>query len=358
MSDGLVRMKRVFAGLVGLLCIGLVVWGIRYATAPAYDGHAGITYAKAFAADHNADIDFHIWYPAEPGGRAVTVGGNGVFWGTKAGKDAPHRAGRFPLVLISHGSGGNAGQFGWIAQALADQGFVVALPNHPGTTSGNASAAAALKVWTRPGDLSAVIDAIIAHPETYPYVDTSRIAALGFSAGGYTAMAVAGAIVVPERLNSFCDDGKTGMSDCTFLARGGVDLHSFDFSPAAKDHRDPRITAAVIIDPGIVTTLTDDSLRAITIPMLIINLGQGDAIPRAVYAKPAADLIPKATYQTIPDAIHFTFLAECKAKGAQILKDEDEIDPLCDDAGGRSRAELHADLQGRIVSYLTQVFGQ
>ena len=116
------------------IAFGLGAWGITYATAPADDGSVGVTYGAAYAPARATDIDFHIWYPAERGGRAITVGSNGVFYGTSAGKNAPHRAGKFPMVLISHGSGGNAGQFGWIASGLADAGFVVVLPNHPGTT--------------------------------------------------------------------------------------------------------------------------------------------------------------------------------------------------------------------------------
>ena len=63
------------------------------------------------------------------------------------------------------------------------------------------------------------------------------------------------------------------MSDCAFLARLGIDLHNFDLSLAGQELRDPRITNAVVIDPGIVSTLTEKSLAEIDIPMLVINLG-------------------------------------------------------------------------------------
>lgn len=350
---GLKSVARIVAAAIMMVGCG---WGVWYLISPAYDGNVGIAYGKAYAPERDTHVNFHIWYPALPGGRLVTVGGNGVFYGTEAGHNAPHKSGRFPLVLISHGAGGNAGQFGWIASTLAENGYVVVLPNHPGSTSRNASAEEAVKLWKRPADISAVIDAIEIDPAQYSYVDTSAISALGFSAGGYTAMAVSGAIIDPVLLENFCDDGQTGMSDCAFLARGGVNLHEMDLSPAGKDHRDPRIKAAVIIDPGTVTTLTPDSLKAIDIPMLIINLGDETDVPHAVYARAAADTIPNAIYITVPDAIHFSFLAECKAKGRQILIDEGEGDPLCDDAGGRSRAALHNDLNKSIVGYLDRRF--
>ena len=348
-------MTKLIKTIAFAAAIGCATWGFSYATAPAYDGTTGITYGKAFAPARDDHVDFHIWYPATPGGRTVTVGGNGVFYGTAAGRNAPHTGDRYPMILISHGAGGNAGQFGWIAATLAEAGYVVVVPDHPGTTSRNASAQAAVRVWERPKDITAVINEVTGNPEAYPFIDTTQIATLGFSAGGYTAIALAGARVDPDALQTFCDDGDHGMSDCAFLERGGVDLHAMDLSPASQDLRDPRIDTAVIIDPGIVETLTKESLSEIDIPLLIINLGDEEKVPAGVYAREAAETIATATYQIVPDATHFSFLAECKAKGAAILANEGEPDLLCDDAGGQSRADIHAKLRTFIVSYLDTV---
>jgi len=345
-------LKRFASTAALLAAMGAAAWGGYEITRPPYAGTTGITYGAAFAPVRQTEVDFHIWYPAQPGGRAVTVGGNGVFYGTPAGRDAPHAAGKHPMVVISHGAGGNAGQFGWIASALAEAGFVVVLPNHPGTTTGNASAEAAVRVWERPEDVSAVLDEITDHPDAFPYIDTSRIASLGFSAGGYTAMALSGARVNPDLLQRFCDETDHGMSDCAFLAHFGIDLHSMDLSPAAQDLTDPRIKTAVIVDPGIVETMTAESLKQIETPMLVINLGAEETVPLGVYANEAAALIPQARYLAVPDAVHFSFLAQCKPKGAAILANEGELDPLCDDAGGRSRADIHQQLTQIIIANL------
>jgi predicted dienelactone hydrolase len=335
-----------------LAVVAGAAWTADELMRPAYSGRSGIAYGTAPAPLRQDGIDFLIWYPANPGGKAVTVGGNGVFHGTTAGQGAPHAEGASPVILVSHGAGGNAGQFGWIASALAAEGYVVVLPNHPGSTTGNASAPEALRIWERPQDISAVLDALQADPERYPYMDLSRIGVLGFSAGGYTALALAGARVDPARLSSFCDQGGRGMSDCAFFARNGIDLHAADLSPAAQDLRDPRIAFAVVVDPGIVETLTEESLAAIDLPMLVLNLGDEDLVPAPVHARVMSEAVPGAAYRIVPDAIHFSFLAECKPEGAEILTEEGEVDPLCSDAGGRPRSDIHAELVEVITSFL------
>lgn len=346
---------RNLAKLSSAACLALAVgYGGYELLRPAYDGTVGFSKGKAYAPVRKSNISFDIWYPAHPGGKAVTIGGNGVFHGTKAGRRAPHRDGTFPLVLMSHGAGGNAGQFGWIASQLAQNGYVVVLPNHPGTTSGNANAEAAVRVWERPQDVTAVIDHMRAEADTFSYVDFDKIAVVGFSAGGYTALAVSGARVDPDRLQRFCDDGDHGMSDCAFLRHFGIDLHQMDLSPAAQDVRDARVKTGVIVDPGIISTITSDSLSRIDIPLFIINLGTQDTVPAGVHALAASQHIPQADHVFIPDATHFSFLAECTEKGPEILEKEGEPDPLCEDAGGRRRADIHNELARRIVTYLDQ----
>ena len=78
------------------------------------------------------------------------------------------------------------------------------------------------------------------------------------------------------------------------------------------------------------------------------NLGRPGTHPRAVAAAPLAQAIPGSSYATVPDAIHFSFLRECQANGRAILAKEGDPDPLCDDGGSRSRADIHAELLRRV----------
>ncbi|MDP1013597.1 hypothetical protein Q6293_28055, partial [Klebsiella pneumoniae] len=47
---------------------------------------------------------------------------------------APSHA-QYPLLLLSHGTGGTASSLDWMAAALSANGYIVAGVNHPGNTA-------------------------------------------------------------------------------------------------------------------------------------------------------------------------------------------------------------------------------
>jgi predicted dienelactone hydrolase len=102
--------------------------------------------------ERGIDLDVTVWYPAQSGGESIILGESVFFVGTPASRDAPIANGKFPLILLSHGAGlgGNPQAMSWIATPLAQQGFVVAAPTHPGNSGKNRSAAETMKIWLRP----------------------------------------------------------------------------------------------------------------------------------------------------------------------------------------------------------------
>ena len=67
----------------------------------------------------------------------MKVGDNKVFYGRPIQTGANLADGKFPLVVLSHGLGGNQYNISWLATALVTHGYIVAGVNHPGTTSGD-----------------------------------------------------------------------------------------------------------------------------------------------------------------------------------------------------------------------------
>ena len=103
-------------------------------------------------------------------------------------QDAPHR-----LVVISHGTGGSALPDHALASALASAGFVVAQPLHPGDNHRDTSRAGPEAFESRPHEVRRTLDALAASQVWGPRLQLDRVGVHGMSAGGVTALSLAGA---------------------------------------------------------------------------------------------------------------------------------------------------------------------
>lgn len=113
--------------------------------------------------------------------------------------DAAPLGGRLPVVVISHGYGGWATGFSWLAENLASKGYLVIALDHRDLPAANAEQQAlsfATTVMTRSADQRYVIDQLAsgAMPQWLnDLADPDRIALIGYSMGGFGALATAGA---------------------------------------------------------------------------------------------------------------------------------------------------------------------
>jgi len=62
----------------------------------------------------------------------------------------------------------------------------------------------------------------------------------------------------------------------------------------------------------------DTRIRAVSAPVLLVNLGEGKAVPAATNASAIAPMFPQAEHVHVPDLVHFRFLGECIAIGEKI----------------------------------------
>ncbi|MEQ1953734.1 alpha/beta hydrolase family protein [Mesorhizobium yinganensis] len=333
---------------------------------PSLAAEVGVREIAVAGPERGRDLSVTVWYPAQAGGNAVLVGDNRVFIGSPAFAEAPVASGRRPLVVLSHGSGSRVQGMAWLATALVKAGFVVAGPNHPGTTSGDSTPANTPKIWERAGDLSAVIDRLAADAQWSGSIDAQNTGVVGFSLGAAAAMEIAGTRADLEAYARYCD--AYTLWDCKWFAGGigyvndeqvkvdKLDLRTVNKARFEQSNVDPRIKSAVLVDPGLAQAYDEESLKRIAIPMTFINLGDAGTVPPGVIADRLSALTPHGSYATVKGSNHYSFLPECKEGAAEMLKSAGEVDPICEESG-RPRADIHAELETLIASALRRTLG-
>ena len=301
-----------------------------------------------------------MWYPAQPAPTA-TMGGNPVFVGFEAAAGAPVSPGKHRLVVLSHGYGGSAQNLGWLAADLAAQGYVVAAPDHPGTTTADMGQSGATRLAGRPGDVSRVIDGLLADPAWATVIDAGQIAAIGHSLGGWTVLSNAGARFDTARMratcaadpqSSICTEVKTKTNDTELTGLGELS-------------RDLRIAAVVALDPGVTRGFDVASLGAITIPTLVIAAGTATPVLADKKPLPLPDLaesrdlvaaMPPATTRlvTVPTATHFSFMPACKPAASWFLGGNAVIcaDASPGDNAMADRVAIHTQVSAEISRFL------
>jgi predicted dienelactone hydrolase len=298
-------------------------------------------------------LQVSLWYPTDDTGPAGPIGENRVFYGVPTVRNAKPAKDARPLVALSHGNGGSWRNLAWLAGAVAEKGYIVVAPNHPGTTTLDKDAAEAAKLWERPRDLSRVIDAVTKDESLAGKVDPTRIAAIGHSLGGWTVTALAGGRFNTQRFARECR-AHPNPRICRLSS-----TRADEPSPSSKlndDLRDTRVGAIVSLDLGLARGFTPESLAAFPVPALIIGAGTdiGD-LPAKLESGYLAEHMSASTsrYVEIPDAMHFSFTQLCKPGGAALIEADSPGDGIvCRDGGTRGRAAIHQEVADLIVAFL------
>ncbi len=344
--------RSLFRVVIGLAIAAALVVGTVTLTdtkvGPLPDTAPGYRVVGMQAAHRPEGLLLHLWYPARDG-QIELIGQNALFYGFHGRRDAPPDGLVHPLVVLSHGSGGNAERLGWIASTLASAGMIVAAVNHPGTTSGNSLPYRTVMPWERVDDLKAILDRMQDDPPAALRPDMTRVGALGVSLGGGSVLLLGGARLSKAAFLAYCDRN-IGKDDCGWLAEGGVDLSVIDAERYEQDNQDPRVKAVVAVDPALSQAMTRDSLPRLG-PSLIINLGKVEDVPAAMRADHLAAEIPGGEFLAVPGAAHFSFLARCSGFGVAVIALAGD-DNICSDWGLRDRGAVQTEIGAAVTTFL------
>jgi predicted dienelactone hydrolase len=312
---------------------------------------AGVGMAEAVFKDagRGRTLKTHIWYPSDDA-PAARVAENAVFEGIDAIRDGAIKPGKYPLYVLLHGTTGNWRNLSWLAARLAENGAVVCAADHPGYTSGDATPATVIRAWDQPLDASFLAREML-RSRFKENIDPAKVFTVGYSLGGYSALALAGARLDLRRYPAFCDENQD--RSCRYFRPTFPGLTEQDFKTAARDLTDTRFTAVVAIAPGFVEAFTPESLEAIAIPVLIVGGGKDQNIPPSTHFYPRLpEFPPNVFYREIPEASHFSFMQICKPGALKILAEED-AEFVCMDHGSDRRA-IHDRLYQFVEEFLRQ----
>lgn len=109
------------------------------------------------------------------------------------------------LIVISHGSPGSPWVHSDLARTLVDAGFIVALPEHYADNYKNDSEPGPPSWKRRPVEVSRAIDSVGQDARFAPLLALDKVGMFGMSAGGHTALTLAGGRWSPAQLKRHCD---------------------------------------------------------------------------------------------------------------------------------------------------------
>lgn len=289
--------------------------------------------------DGDARLDVTVWYPAlnEDGdeeaivypymtnpdssmGMEPTVAGQAI-------SEAPYDfdGGPYPLVILSHGFSLGRTGYAWLAEHLASHGFVVVAPQHYELVDETLS-----DFWrasiTRPQEIGIVLDYVEAQAadgEFAGLIDGEQIAVIGHSYGGYTALAMAGARIDINGMETLCAEAEQSGDPNAWLC-GMVlpyvddmsELAGFDAMPEGlwPSWGDDRVDAIVSM-AGDAYFFNEAGLAEITIPVMALGGTADTGTPYEWGAQPTYEYTSSGTKAlvTFEDAEHMIFGATCEA---------------------------------------------
>ena len=249
-----------------------------------------------------------------------------------------------PLIVISHGNGGDFRSHHDTATALAKAGFVVVALTHTGDNWRDQSRATDLVGRTR--QLSVVIDYMTRDWSARDGIDADRIGAFGFSAGGFTVLAAAGGDPDLSRLADHCR-ANPGFYDCRLIGQHAGTMK--DGAAAPRLPHDARIKALAVAAPALGFTFTKEGLSRVTQPVQLWQAGADQILPAPFYVEPVRDALPTPPeYRRVEGAAHFDFLPPCSPELAAAAP------MICTPTPGFDRAAFHETLNREVVRFFRE----
>ena len=307
--------------------------------------------------DNSRPLQIALVYPTSAKHPMARIGDNEYIIGESVIYDAKISDKNFPLVIFSHGLNGSWDNHVWLAAALSKRGFIVAMPNHPGTTLQDMDPQLARNMLARPEDIRRTISYLLETKQFSDHIDANNISIIGHSYGGWTAVEAIGGKSSAKVFKKECRKYPI-MLACDVFNEQMKDLdETSDFLKLDKDMKDSRIKKAVILDIGFGRMFIPSSLSEIKIPVLVYSAGPFvERIPAKLETGYLTKYLPSKTTKHISlnKATHYSFMAICRNNAIELFqKDRPDQVPTCQ-FDTNERANIHIQLIDQISNFLVK----
>ncbi|MCK8523920.1 hypothetical protein M0D21_20250 [Aquimarina sp. D1M17] len=286
-------------------------------------GQKSITYTDT---SRNRPLITEIWYPTYD---SITQNQENsdrkeLFKTIKTIPNASIPEQKFPLLLVSHGTGGNRFSLTWFIEKMVKKGYIVVSVDHYGNSTFNKIPREFVKWWERAIDIKFILTNVLNDELVGSRVDTSKIGGVGFSLGGYTNIALAGGYV--DRDHQINDHENDRAMPPEFPQTDEVINFDTDslivasYKTYKNQVKDPRIKAFFVMAPAIGFGFhSQEQTKEITAPIFIIA-GKGDSnTPIKNNAQKYHNLIKTSSLHLFDEHVdHYVFLNEATAFGKKV----------------------------------------
>ena len=305
---------------------------------------AGCQKIEIFDPQHAITFPMLVLYPTRTAASSVAFGP----FALEVAMEAPMAEGRFPLVLISHGSGGSYLTHRTLGMHLARNGFVVGIPEHPFNNRLNNELQYTIQNMTyRPRHMRLAIDEMLAHEKFGQQVASNHVAVIGHSVGGYTALALAGGVAHTQGLVELCQ--KPARADepywLNLLRQNGITSQPLAVTA------DTRIKAVVLLAPDVSLFMAAGALRHVHVPVLLL-VAEQDFMPLETIAV-LQNGLPERTpfrHRLVKNAGHYSFLSPFP----EALKSR--VGEAARDPAGFDRMAFQQELHQEVLKFLLAHF--
>ncbi len=242
----------------------------------------GLRFLEMKFADENMKV--HLYYPSNDAEISWQCGP----YTLTAAFDGKVATGKFPLVVISHGTGSSPLVWRDLARHLSAQNLAVACIEHPhNNRTQNDRADTLQNLLDRPQHIIKVITEL----KSFPWIDSDQTHLVGHSLGAFSILVAAGAKGHTKHQIKY--DTKTTISESTEL----------------KLDSTPEIQSLVLLNPATTWFLTEGSLADIKASILMMTGTKDNFTPRFHGEIVEREFKEKLRWIEVENAGHFSFMS-------------------------------------------------